>query len=73
LKNVKHKYLERIKAIIHDNNSIQFYLFTCRLNCPEANYKASASRKREKKRTEAKNVDANKIILPLKQIEANRR
>jgi hypothetical protein len=33
----------------NDDNLIQFNLFTCKLNSPEANYKASTSR--EKKRT----------------------
>jgi hypothetical protein len=66
LKNVKYKYLEKIKAIIHDNNSIQyntiqFYSFTCRPNSPEANHKASANKKTQpnKKKQGQKTVNNN--------------
>jgi hypothetical protein len=71
---VKYKYLERMKAIIHviiQFNTIQIYLFTRRPNSAEANHKASASKREKtqtnkKTRTKTTNINANKIIIPLK-------
>jgi hypothetical protein len=44
----------------NDDNSIQFNLFACKVNSPEANYKASTSRE---EKTHIQTKHKNKALL----------
>jgi hypothetical protein len=59
---IQYRLQDRNNNNINNKNLIQFKVFTCKLNSPEANYKASTSRE-EKTHTYKQNTKNNAIII----------